>query len=392
MQKRIEELADKLYNELYTLSDFVHKNPELGYEEYKSSKGHIELLKLHGFIVEERYLNIDTAFKAVYKNSDASDRVTIAYLAEYDALPGLGHACGHNLLGTASTGAGIILSKLLEEIDVPTEIIIFGTPAEETSGTKVRFAQEGCFDNIDVALMSHPGDGYYKSGKSLALKALEFEFSGVAAHAASNPDKGVNALDAVLNMFTSINALRQQIKSTAKVHGIITNGGKAANIIPDYTSAQFYIRATNVGYLNELTDKVIKCAEFGAMASGCKMSYNDFEVSYKNLVTNETLSALHTRSIEVFGVSDGGKERETFGSLDAGDVSHLVPTIHPYHKIAPTGTIAHTPEFEKYAGGKEAFDANMIATKALALTGCELILDQCLLKKIKEEFSARFID
>lgn len=390
MIKRIHEIGDTIKEQLNDLSDFIHEHPELGYEEEQASKAHMDLLQAHGFKVEHPYIGLDTAFKASYQNPVGGDPVTIAYLVEYDALPGLGHACGHNLIGTASTGAAIILSKLVNDLDLPVKILVFGTPAEETSGSKVEFVEKGCFDGVDVALMSHPGDDYYKSGRSLALRALEFEFFGRTSHAASNPEAGLNALDAVINMFNSVNALRQQLIPSARVHGIITNGGQAANIIPDYTAAQFYVRAEDIKDLEDIVDKVIQCAESGAAAAGCTMKYHDFEAAYKNLVTNETLSKVHTGALEALGLKHVDNERVSFGSLDAGDVSHVVPTIHPYHRIAPKGTAAHTTAFEALAGSQEAFESNMITTKALAYSGYQVATDQVLLKAIQEEFKLHF--
>src|SRR5699024_7033765 len=196
--------------------------------------------------------------------------------------------CGHNMLGTTDTGAGIALSKLVD--DIGGTVVVLGTPAEETSGVKVDMADADTFDDVDVVFCTHPSDGWYGSGTSMAMEALEFRFYGKTAHAAAAPYEGLNALDAVINMFNNISTLRQQIRPDARVHGVIKEGGEAANVIPDFTRAEFYVRALDLPYLKELKDKVIRCAEAGALAAGCRMEYGNFENSYHSMITNEVLS------------------------------------------------------------------------------------------------------
>ncbi len=222
MIERVKAYIEEVKPELIALSEFIHENPELGYQEFQSARAHVELLKKHGFSVEEGYMGMATAFRA--EKSDGKPGPTVAFLAEYDALPDIGHGCGHNILGTTSTGAGIVLSKLLPEIG--GKVIVIGTPAEETSGAKVPMAQQGVFNDVDVAMMVHPADKHSRSGRSLALEAIQFTYKGRTAHAAASPEKGINALDACINTFNNINALREHIKPTARIHGIIVEGGK----------------------------------------------------------------------------------------------------------------------------------------------------------------------
>lgn len=376
------ERAETLREDLKKLSDEIYANPELGYQEFASSKAHKALLEKHGFTVEMPYLGMDTAFKATYDTG--KEGPTIAFLSEYDALPGIGHGCAHNLLGTTSTGAGILL-RYLEGFN--GKVLVFGTPAEETSGGKVDMVNKGAFDEVDAALMAHPADQHMKSGKSLALEALEFKFTGRTSHAAASPEKGINALDGVLLMFNNINALREHILPSARIHGIITNGGEAANIVPGEAVAQFYIRATTKKYLLELKEKVLNCAKAGALASGATLEYYNYEKPYDNLVTNQTLSRLYTEQLQAVGVQDIEAEKGSTGSLDMGNVSHVVPAIHPYFDIIESGDVsAHTVEFRDATQTEYAYDSMIKTLTALALTGYKLAENPKLLPVIREEF------
>jgi amidohydrolase len=377
------EKAKSLKDELKKLSEGILKTPELGYEEHASSKAHKEILEKHGFTVEMPYLGMETAFKATFDTG--KEGPAIAYLSEYDALPGIGHGCGHNILGTTSTGAGILL-RYLEDFN--GKVVVFGTPAEETSGGKVDMVNEDAFRDVDVALMAHPADSHMKSGKSLALEAIEFTFTGRTSHAAASPEKGINALDGVLLMFNNINALREHILPSARIHGIITKGGEAANIVPGEAVAQFYIRATTKAYLMELKEKVLNCAKAGALASGASLEYGNYEKPYDNLVTNQRLSELYTKQLQSVGVSEINEEKGSTGSLDMGNVSHAVPAIHPYFDIIESGDVsAHTVEFRDATKTEYAYTSMIQTLTALALTGLKLSEDRALLKDIKEEFA-----
>ena len=387
MREQIEALIAEMKSELIDLSEYIYEHPELGYDEYKSSKAHIDFLKKYNFDVTEKYLEIDTAFRAEYDSG--KEGPTIGYLAEYDALPNIGHGCGHNLLGTTSTGAGIILSKLMDEIG--GRVIVFGTPAEETSGAKVIMADEGAFDDVDVAMLAHPNDEYNASGDSLAIEPVEFTFKGKSAHAASNPEEGINALDGVLQTFNSINMLREHINPTAKIHGIITDGGKAANVVPELAVAQFYVRATTKGYLEELSEKVKNCARGASLATGTELEIRNHELPYDDMITNQALSDRFMKNLEAFGIEDAKGSKESFGSIDMGNVSHVCPAIHPYFAITEgKSLIAHTKEFAEATLTDTAYD-NMFKTIAtLALTGVDVIEDQSFLEEIQAEFNQRY--
>lgn len=382
--KKIKALIKELRPELQELSEYIYEHPELGHEEVKSSKAHVELLEKHGFDVEYPYLGIDTAFKAVYKGK--KEGPSIAYLSEYDALPGIGHGCGHNLLGATDTGAGIVLSKLVD--DIGGTVVVLGTPAEETNGDKVTMADADTFEAVDVAFCTHPSDGYYASGTSMAMEAIEFRFYGQTAHAAAAPFEGKNALDACINFFNNVSSLRQQIHPTARVHGVIKDGGEAANVIPDYTRAEFYVRAMDMPYLNELKEKVIRCAEAGALAADCRMEWGHYEASYKNLITNETLSSLYNEKMQELGIDMITEERDSMGSMDMGNVSQVVPAINPYFEITNGKAVsAHTTEFRDCTLTEEAYQAMEKTIEALTLTATELITDPEKLAQVKEEFA-----
>ncbi|SFJ94609.1 amidohydrolase [Marinilactibacillus piezotolerans] len=382
--EKIQNIIRDLRPELQELSEYIYEHPELGHEEFLSSKAHVELLKNHGFEVEYPYLGVETAFRAIYKGE--KEGPAIAYLSEYDALPGIGHGCGHNLLGSTDTGAGIALSKLVDEIG--GTVVVLGTPAEETNGDKVTMAAADTFDDIDVAFCTHPSDGYYTSGTSMAMEAIEFRFYGKTAHAAAAPFEGKNALDACLNTFNNINSFRQQMHPSARVHGVIKDGGEAANIIPDYTRAEFYVRAMDMPYLNELREKVIKCAEAGAMAAGCTMEWGHYEASYHNMITNETLSKRYNQNMKLLGVEMQEEERDSMGSMDMGNVSQVVPAINPYFEITNGKTVsAHTVEFRECTKTEEAYEGMEKTIAAFTQTAIDLITDSTLLEAVKDEFN-----
>lgn len=382
MKDLVNKYIGEIEEELIVLNKYIYENPELGYEEEKACKGHVDILKKHGFQVEENYLGFETGFKAVYDS--AIDGPVVAYMSEYDALPDIGHGCGHNILGTTSTGAGIVLKEIAKTIG--GKVIVFGTPAEETSGAKVEYVEKGAFDDVDIALMSHPADDYYESGSSLALEAIRFTFRGRTAHAAAAPQEGINALDACINTFNNINALREHIRSDARVHGVITEGGKAANVVPDLAIADFYVRATTKTYLNSLKEKVKNCARGAALAAGAEIEIENYEASYDNLVSNLRLQEIFSQKLFEFSGEKIKSAKESYGSLDAGNVSHVCPTIHPYFKISSKNVVGHTREFASESIGEEAYKGMKNTIGALVLTAVEVIENKEILVAIKQEF------
>ena len=375
---------DKLKEELLELSRYIYDNPELGYEEYKASAAHAALLEKHGFQVQRSYLGIETGFRAEYVKGEGA---TVAYLSEYDALPQVGHGCGHNIMGTLSTGAAIHLKEHMG--DSHGRIVVIGTPAEETDGAKVKYSKDGAFDDVDVALISHPFCANVKSGISFALKALRFEFFGRATHAAAAPEKGINALDACISTFVNIGLLRQQIVPTARIHGIIKDGGTAANTIPEYACAEFYVRATSKSYLENLAERVCACARSGAEASGAELKITEFETGNDNLLTNRALQECLCRNLAKVGITDIEEAGEANGSTDVGNVSHVCPTIHPSWNIMAPGEVysTHTVEFREATLRQPAKDALMVNVCAMAMAGKEILDDPELLAEIKREFA-----
>ncbi|WP_307257900.1 M20 family metallopeptidase [Oikeobacillus pervagus] len=366
----------------------IHENPEIGNEEFFASGLLIDLLEKEGFTVEKAVAGHETAFLA--RKKSAKKGPSIAFLAEYDALPGLGHACGHNIIGTTSVAAAIALSKTLDKTG--GEVVVLGTPAEEggpNGSAKGSFVRHGLLKGIDAAMMIHPSNQTRLSGTSLAVDPLDFEFIGKSAHAAAAPHEGINALDAVIQLFNGINALRQQLKKDVSIHGIITHGGDAPNIIPEYAKARFYIRADTREHLNEVTKKVKAVAEGAALATGAKLNIIAFQNPVDNLLVNEKFNEVFHHVIEELGETIATGAWGGIGSTDAGNISQVVPTIHPYIKIGPDDLIAHTIPFREAAASKKGDEALIKGAKALALTGLQLLTNTKLLTTIKEEFQGR---
>ncbi|QOY35583.1 M20 family metallopeptidase [Anaerobacillus isosaccharinicus] len=385
MKQTVNEQIEQLRSTFYKISQYIGENPELGHEEWKASKILSEELVNHGFQVNLGTCELPTAFDAVFDSGISGP--SVGFMAEYDALPELGHACGHNLIGTMAIAAAIGLSKVIKNSG--GKIYVYGTPAEETRGGKVTMAEQGVFDHLDVAMMVHPLYRHEKSGSSLAMDAIQFEFFGKPAHAAASPHEGINALDAVIQTFNGINALRQHITPDARIHGIIPNGGKAANIIPDYAVAQFYVRAQHRNYLNELVEKVKNCAKGAALATGARLETSFYELSYDDLKTNEALSASFTENLIELGIKpEEIHEKGSGGSLDMGNVSHVVPSIHPYIKICDQPYLCHTHEFREAAMSEQGFEGLILAAKCMANTAYDVITNPDLLHKIKLEFEA----
>ena len=381
--ERIKEEERKIHEELVELSQEIYEHPELGHQEFEACRLHTELLKKHGFEVEVGSEGMKTAFHAVYKSSKPGP--AFGYMAEYDALPEIGHGCGHNLIGTVASGAGIVLSKFIEETGGSVEV--FGTPAEETWGGKVIFADNGRVDHLCAAMMAHPNAAYHKSGEALAMDALRFEFFGKPAHASSYPDEGINALEGAIQTFVNINGLRQHIKSDARIHGVITNGGTVANVVPEYACADFYVRATTKSYLDQLVEKVKNCAKAGALSTGCELKISNYEASYTHLITNQTMSDVFTQNLLDAGVPEVKPPRTTKGSNDMANISLRCPAIHPYFGISDHGLVpGHTREFTELTVSDYAKEQIHYVVSAMAMTGAQILMDEKLRKKIREEF------
>ncbi len=381
LKEKIKEDIYSIKEELFSISKYIHDNPETGRKEYKASARLEDVLERHGFKIEKGYMGMDTAFKADYENGDGA---SIALMAEYDALVGMGHACGHNLICTSAVGAAIALQPIIDKMG--GRVTVFGTPAEETNGAKVTMSAAGAFDSYDIAIMAHPSDKYSVYSSSLAMDALQFEYIGKAAHAASAPQEGINALDAVLQLFSSINALRQGMDASSRVHGIITDGGQAPNIIPDHAVACFYVRAATTQVLNVLTGRVKNCAKGAELATGTLLKVSNFEYSFDNLVTNRHIAEICRGNLKLLGINEMAGDDSDTGSTDMGNVSHRVPSMHMYFKIVKEGTPGHSIEMREAAGSQEGMNAMLTAACALAMTASDVITDNNLRLRIRDEF------
>ncbi|MDX8336172.1 M20 family metallopeptidase [Candidatus Cetobacterium colombiensis] len=386
MENRIINFLDKNRGEFIEISQKIHQNPEIGNEEYFAAELLTNFLEGKGFSIEKNIAGHETGFIA-RKKSAHGEFPKIAFLAEYDALPNLGHACGHNVIGAISAAGAVALGEALDNL--PGEVVLYGCPSEEggeNGSAKGSFVRENLFENIDVAMIIHPSSENSITKKSLAVNPLDFEFFGKSSHAAGSPENGKNALDALLHFFNGIATLRQHVTSDVKIHGIITHGGDAPNIIPDYTKARFYIRAATKEGCDEVTQKIENIAQGAAIMTGCTTKISSFQNRVDNLVPTKYFDELYVKTMKNLGVDVCTNSKKGMGSTDVGNVSHIIPTIHPNIKICDSDVTGHTHEFAHAAGSSKGDEAVILGGKALALLGLELILDEEKLKKVKENF------
>jgi len=378
---------DARSQELSELSLKIHSNPELAFQEFQSSAWLAEYLTSNGFSVEKGICELPTAFRGRY----GQGKPAIALLAEYDALPEVGHACGHNLIATIAAGAGVA-SKLAVD-SLGGSILVIGTPAEELYGGKAIMIARGAFNDVDLAMAVHPDVLNIATIQALACQTLEVEFFGKAAHAAAQPEAGINALEAMIQSFTAINSLRQHIKTTARIHGIITNGGEAANIVPAYSAGNFIVRAEDDDYLDELKEKVLNCFTGASKATGARFEYKWGAVRYSPMRNNLTLARLFMNNMESLGREVNFTDPSgSIGSSDMGNVSQLVPSIHPCVAIAPPEVLIHSPEFAQAAASAAGTCGLIDAAKTMAMTVVDLLANPEIVTEVKEEFKQGKID
>jgi amidohydrolase len=378
--------VDALADELERLSHQLHDNPELGFREEKAHAWLTDFLAKHGATVERGVGGLATAFRATIAGAAAGP--TIAILAEYDALPGIGHACGHNVIATAGVGAGAALARALGTLPLAGRIQVIGTPAEEGGAGKVKLMDAGVFDGVDAAMMIHGRCGTQVWRPTLGIIKVKVEFFGQAAHASSWPWRGVNALNAVISLFNALDAMRQQIRTDARVHGVITRGGEQANIIPEYTSAEFYLRATTVPYCHELLRRFTAAAEGAATATGCRAQVTADPTVHEPMKANPTMAAVFRRNLAYIDFPEDPDDGQAgYGSTDCGNVSQRLPTIHPYIRISPDGVPGHSREFAQWARSPLARAGMVAGAKALALTALDLLAAPETLGAAKADFS-----
>ena len=388
LKARVIAEVDARRDELIRISDTIHAKPELAFQEFEAAALLASVLERKGFAVQRGVAGLETAFVASY-TSQKGDRPVVTLLAEYDALVDLGHACGHNIIGTASVGAALALRPVLDEI-VGT-IQVAGTPAEEGGGGKVIMAEAGVFDGVDVAMMVHPSTRTMTRRNSLACFELKMEFFGQSAHAAASPDKGINALDACILAYNNVSVLRQQLTDDVRIHGIITHGGSAPNIIPDYTAAEFLVRAAEKDHALAMLARVEDCARAGALAAGAEVRLTRPDKYYANMVPSTVLADLFDANLTALGREVRlPLPNERMGSTDMGNVSHVVPALHPYVAIAPEEVAGHSPEFRAAAVSPEGHAGLLDAAKALAMTAVDLFSNPERVDAAWEEYRARF--
>jgi amidohydrolase len=382
LKSRIVDEIETQRPQLSELSRRIHNNPELGFHEHKAAVWLTEYLEQNGFAMERGIYGLETAFRASY----GQGQPMIALLAEYDALPDLGHGCGHNIIGTASAGAGVA-AKLAVDIFGGT-VLVIGTPAEELYGGKITMAQQGAFSDLDAAMMVHPGGHDAAVTEALACQGLLVEFFGRAAHAAARPEKGINALEAMILSFNAINSLRQHISTKARIHGIITDGGQAANVVPAHSSASFLVRAADEDYLAELKQKVLACFSGAATATGARLEYKWDEICYAPMLNNLTIAKLFVNNMRLVGRNTLLVDQDqSFGSTDFGNVSQLAPGIHGSVRITRSGVVSHSPQFAEAAASEAGLQGMLDAAKGLALTVADLLGQPEKLAGAKAEFA-----
>ena len=380
----LAQAVDRLGDELEALSNRIHANPELGYQEVKASAWLAEFLEANGFKVERGMAGVETAFRATLETGEGP---TIAILCESDALPGIGHACGHNIIATSGVGAGAALAAVKDRLP-KGRVQIIGTPAEEGGGGKIKLIQGGVFTGVDCAMMIHGMDRTVLHQDLLGIVRVNFDFTGKAAHAAADPWQGINALDAVIQTFNAISMLRQQVRPDVRIHGIITNGGTAPNIIPEAASAAFYVRAASLDYMWEVYRRVVASAEGAARATGTSLKVTQGEMVYEPMKRNQTLLDLFKTNLERLGVKDEAPIPDRLGSSDIGNVSQVIPAIQPYIQVAPTGTAIHSRAFLEASVSPLARQGLILAAKTIAMTAADLLASPELVQRAKADFAA----
>ncbi len=379
MKEKIVEEVRKLHPRLIEISHEIHDNPEIGFQEHRAAALLTGELERDGFSVERGMAGMETAFVGSW----GKGKPVVGFLAEYDALRGIGHACGHNLIAVWALGAGIALKRALPELE--GTIKVFGTPAEEGGGGKVLMAEAGLFRGLDAAIMMHPRDQTFLDRGSLAVSHWKVEFLGKSSHASAAPEKGISALDALLQVFFSVNAFRQMMKPIGRIHGCILKGGDAPNVIPDYTLAEFLVRSRDQDYLEELEKKFLDIVQAASLATGARSEVHKGS-GYKVRVSNRALVEALRENMMGLGIAWDTPEDGAVGSSDIGDVSQLVPTIHPYMAICEKGIPNHNPQFAVEAASPLADEQIALGATLLSWTGADVLLRPDLRGRLRSTF------
>jgi amidohydrolase len=387
-KSRIAAAVEANRAEIIDLSHRIHSHPEVAFEEVQAAGWLADSLRAHGFAVEHPAGRLATAIRARMPGGRAGERggerPRIGILAEYDALPGLGHGCGHNTMAASGLGAALALAAIAPEL--PGEIVFLGTPAEERGSGKAFMIEDGLFAGLDAALMFHPSDVTQLAVGALASEDVDVTFHGFQAHAASDPWKGRNALDAMILLFSSVGLWRQQLRPDARVHGVILEGGTAANIIPDRTRAWFMVRSADEDEYERMRARFEELCRAAALAAGCTVEVV-FSGRASTMRNNQVLVSRFEANLAAYGVVDS-PSTDNLGSTDMANVSHVLPTIHPEIAICPAGVPGHSIEFREAAASGYADEVTLLAATVVAQTAWELFADPTLVEAAWEEFRA----
>jgi amidohydrolase len=380
------ERIDAMAAQLLDVSHDIHAHPELNYEEHHAHGVLTDVLASHGIEPTRGAYGLETAFDARV----GSQGPQVAVLCEYDALPGVGHACGHNIIAAAGLGAGIAAASVAELLGGTVRIM--GTPAEEGGGGKVRMARMGAFEGVAAAMMVHPADADLLTMNCLAIQQLLVDFEGKAAHAAAAPWEGRNALDAAVLGYMNVAALRQHIKPNERVHGVFTKGGDKPNIVPAEAAMDWYIRSASLDSLEPLKQRVFACLDAAALACGCTMHHEWAGETYADMIDNGPMVASYVQNAARIGravLDPNASGRRVYGSTDMGNISYLVPSIHPMIKVSPDGVPIHSVAFAEFAAAPEGDRAVIDGAKAMAMTVVDLLASSHLREQVEAEFAQR---
>ena len=384
VKRKIIAEIDQKKPDLSKINKDIFENPEINYEEKFAARYLAEYLESNGFSIKKNIAGLSTAFEATRKGKGAGP--VIAIIAEYDALPGIGHACGHSMIAASSCVAAAAIRAVAPNF--PGTLKVIGTPAEEGGGGKVVMIKKKIFDGIDAAIMTHPSNKTRVACRMYAVSDIEFTFTGKASHAAAFPDQGINALDAGVMFYNAVSALRQQMKDEARVHGIFTMGGEAPNIIPEKIVMRYYVRALHVSYFNEIKKRVIECAKGAAKATGCKVRVKSCGHTYLPFYPNYPMAEAFRANMPMAGIKEESfSETEEIGSSDIGNLSQVIPTLHPEYAIGGLDDINHSRNFLSAVMSKKGEKAMTSMTRAMALTVYDLLADRALMKRVKADFA-----
>jgi amidohydrolase len=380
---RLAAAVEAARDEILDLSHRIHANPEPAFEEHQAARWVAEAIARHGYAVEHPAGRLATAVRGRLAGGRGTDGARVGILAEYDALPGLGHGCGHNTMAASGVGAAIALAAVAP--DIAGEIVFLGTPAEERGSGKQFMLDDGLFEGLDAALLFHPSDMDQAEQVLLASVDVEVTFRGVQAHAAADPWMGKNALDALIALFSSVGLWRQQLRPSARVHGIILEGGTAANIIPDLTRARFMVRSDDQADFARMKERFARLVDAAALAADCDGEAT-FSGGSDTMKDNTVLRDRWLANAAAYGISDRPPDLTRLGSSDMGNVSQALPTIHPYLAICDEGVAGHSIEFRDAAVSPRADEATLLAATLVAQTAYELFADRSMVEAAWREF------